>query len=87
MGEITLKVGSRVRGEVDGRPVDITVTRITISGGPDGADWVTTTPSAGKVRLAGEAPEARTGTWAQDASDGTPTTLRAGSVITVTDPS
>ena len=54
MDEITLKVGSRIRGEVDGRHVDITITRITISGTPLDCDWVTTTPVAGKVRLAGD---------------------------------
>jgi hypothetical protein len=85
MSEITLKVGSRIRGEVDGRPVDIAITQMIISGTPLDCDWVTTTPVLGTVRIAGSAPEPRTGEWAQDAS-GEPTILRAGSAITVTDP-
>lgn len=85
MDEITLKVGSRIRGEVDGRQVDITVTQMIISGTPLDCDWVTTTPVTGKVTLAGEPPVPRTGEWAQDTSDGTPTVLRAGSVIEAPD--
>jgi hypothetical protein len=83
MDEITLKVGSRIRGEVDGKPVDITITRITslFAVGTQG----TTTAHDGKITIAGESPEPRSGQWAQDAS-GEPTVLRAGSAITVTDP-
>lgn len=83
MEEITLKVGSRIRGEVDGKPVDITVTQVTVSGTPLGCDWTTTMTIAGTIRIAGDAPEPRTGEWAQDAS-GEPTVRRAGSAITAT---
>lgn len=85
MDEITLRVGSRIRGEVDGRPVDITIAQITISGTPLDCDWITTTPVAGKVKIAGDAIDRPSGEWAQDASGGAPT-VRAGSVIEVRDP-
>src|SRR5438270_423257 len=77
---ITLRVGDKLTLELpDGRMATCTVGQIAAASGYS-ESWVTNTPRTGDVTLTLQPTGPRTGEWAQQVSDGTPT-LRAGTVI------